>query len=1082
MLLAGILAGIAAAQDADPFARYADPALAWKDGDDAAAFVGRLRAAAAPLGGDCEVDRQAIDALAAGVRVGADQAGTAGKPLTFSWESPGQPMNVPAWLVVSVEGQVRFTGEGFYVLMPGAIGPFGLAEGQGRTRALVALFGAEVPAGGSFGIVPLNSGQLEISASVAGFVRACGEERSRVVAAVALPVAVSADAVFSVRDPFSFDEPRQLIASPDGATSIQVYERRYRLVDGESGAVLADREGLDPRYSPTGRFIVAAMAEGYELIDAADGSLLASGGAGDIAWENADSFMIVGEPASGGLVVRNTALQGRPLEAALDCTACPGMATRLNIDLENDQLLRIGGQGFAVTRLSGGAGEITGSIDTFDDEIMEEALAAIADAAAATGAAPLFIPPQWNMRGGLYFTALAEDYQPTGSEAFDAWLARMKGAVLPVLEEARAASRPETLQPTEIGQGRGASVLARPKAAPDRMPVRLAEFGIETAPPAIPAFRKSGVPDDAEGLAIAARIQASVPWARDLFVPKDFGCVPEDESKLYAYFGDAAEFTIGDRSIWLTLFSCKWTANGAYEHNFYLLDSAAEGPIRLGAGNPAQPNGGRCDSSIAACSFEAGLFGDRFLLVWSRPSQAFLLYDLQRQAVVTERYGLGRGELLREMRHAKETDTVVQFNADESFFVHDAGTGTTLLEGRYVDDEIVAWSPDLRFDATAEGANYVSLRFPGQPGAFTFQQFRQQLRSAGHARAVIERRYQPGEAPVGVPPGLSGAVEISGDRLRASLGVRDAATLRVYQDGLLSDTIALAPGETQADFDVRRVAGARWVSIVAIGRDGLVSRPVGRELPMDGTLGRKLHVLTVGVDRYDASELDDLRFAAADARTLRDAFAALDGRSAQLATIRSLVDGDATPDAILQTARQIVDAAADGETVVLSFAGHGLTGADGRFYMATGATDPADIEATALAWDDLADVLRQARARVVVLLDACHSGAAGTGLFATNDAAAQGLLDEVPAGLLVFSAAKGRQLSEEVAQLGGGVFSNAVADVIARQRAAHDIDGNGAIEASELYAGVKRRVSELTDGRQVPWLARNELVGDFALF
>jgi uncharacterized caspase-like protein len=225
-----------------------------------------------------------------------------------------------------------------------------------------------------------------------------------------------------------------------------------------------------------------------------------------------------------------------------------------------------------------------------------------------------------------------------------------------------------------------------------------------------------------------------------------------------------------------------------------------------------------------------------------------------------------------------------------------------------------------------------------------------------------------------------------------------------------------------------------------------------------------------------------LRFAGADARTLRDAFASLSESSLDLGTLETLVDEAASPEAILGRAREIIAAAGPGETVVFSFAGHGVTGSDGRFYMATTGTDPDAVATTALPWDDLAAVLKNARARVVVLLDACHSGAAGTSLFATNDTAAQGLLDQIPSGLLVFSASKGRQLSEETPQLGGGVFSNAVADVIARNRAAYDLDGNTAIEASELYAGVKRRVSELTNGRQVPWLARNELIGDFALF
>jgi len=1077
-----LIVRLAAAQEPDPFEAYASPALAWADEDDAASWVGRIRAAASPMGRDCAADRQELGALADSLATDLAPSGTAGKPLVLDWRAGAEGVETPAWLVVSSDAPVRFTGTGFYALLPDAVGPFGIAEGQGRTRALVALSGAEAPRGGRFGIVPLRAGPLRISVGLAGFVRRCGEEWSRPIVDGTIPVAVSSEAVFSVRDPFSFDRPLRRLAAPDGATSLQLFDGRYRLIERGTGAVLVDREGSDPRYSPTGRYVVAQAAEGFELVDAVDGTLLAAGASGDIAWENADSFMVVGQPESGTVVVSNAPVEGRVFAASLDCTACPGMATRLNIDLENDVILRVGGQGYAVTPVGGLGEERTGMVDAYDEDIMREAMTALSDAAAAAGAAPLFVPERWNLRGGLRFSSLAEDHQPTGSPDFDLWIERMRAAVWPVVEDAAAEPRPEQLQPTEIGQGRGAASLLRRTRSSERVADRLAEFGIETEGPVRAAVRKSGLPDEEEDLAIAARIEATVPWAKDRFLPKDFGCVPDDESRLYAYFDEVAGFTIGSRTVWLTLFSCKWTANGAYEPGFYLFDSAADDVVRLGRENLDQPDAGRCDSTIAACGFEAALFRDRYLLVWSRPSRAFLLYDLAERTVVAERYGLGRGDLLREMRFATARDAVVQFNDDESFFLHDTASEATLLEGRYVDDEIVAWSPDLRFDATAEGANYVALRFPGQPGEFTFQQYRQQLRSAGHVRDVMAGRYGARRGPIAIPPGLSGQVEERGDRLVASLAVRDAAELRVYQDGLRTDTLEVPPGAASTGFDVARMAGARWVSIVATGRDGLVSRPVGRELSRRDASLTRLHVLTVGVDRYSAPGLSDLRFAGADARTLRDAFASLDGTSVSIGTLESLVDEDARPGTILRKARAVVAGARAGETVVFSFAGHGLMGPDGRFYMATSQTDLGAVPATALAWDDLVDVLKGARARVVVFLDACHSGAAGTGLFATNDVAAEGLLDQVPSGLLVFSASKGRQLSEEVARLGGGVFTNAVADVIARRRSAGDLDGNGAIEASELYAGVKRRVSELTAGRQVPWLARNELVGDFALF
>jgi hypothetical protein len=82
----------------------------------------------------------------------------------------------------------------------------------------------------------------------------------------------------------------------------------------------------------------------------------------------------------------------------------------------------------------------------------------------------------------------------------------------------------------------------------------------------------------------------------------------------------------------------------------------------------------------------------------------------------------------------------------------------------------------------------------------------------------------------------------------------------------------------------------------------------------------------------------------------------------------------------------------------------------------------------------------------------------------------------------VFSASKGRELSEENAAVGGGVFTKAITEVIAGNRAAYDTNANGAIEVSELYVGVKRQVVEGTASRQTPWLARNQMVGDFALF
>ncbi|HEY2106357.1 MAG TPA: caspase family protein [Candidatus Binataceae bacterium] len=118
--------------------------------------------------------------------------------------------------------------------------------------------------------------------------------------------------------------------------------------------------------------------------------------------------------------------------------------------------------------------------------------------------------------------------------------------------------------------------------------------------------------------------------------------------------------------------------------------------------------------------------------------------------------------------------------------------------------------------------------------------------------------------------------------------------------------------------------------------------------------------------------------------------------------------------------------------------------------------------------------------QIAVFLDTCHSGNAGTEFFATNDASASALLDRVPSGILIFSASKAREVSHESAKQGGGAFTTAIVNALSEPKT--DLNHNGVIEASELYAAVKRAVVEATKGHQTPWFARNDMIGDFVPF
>lgn len=131
---------------------------------------------------------------------------------------------------------------------------------------------------------------------------------------------------------------------------------------------------------------------------------------------------------------------------------------------------------------------------------------------------------------------------------------------------------------------------------------------------------------------------------------------------------------------------------------------------------------------------------------------------------------------------------------------------------------------------------------------------------------------------------------------------------------------------------------------------------------------------------------------------------------------------------------------------------------------------------------DVAVELARARGKVLIFLDACHSGLAGGSSLATNDDVADQLISSSGAPLIVLAASKGRQVALEDGRKGGGIFTSALVDTLSSDRNAADADLNGVIDLGELYSSVKSKVLNETDGKQSPWLARNLLVGEMTLF
>ena len=242
-----------------------------------------------------------------------------------------------------------------------------------------------------------------------------------------------------------------------------------------------------------------------------------------------------------------------------------------------------------------------------------------------------------------------------------------------------------------------------------------------------------------------------------------------------------------------------------------------------------------------------------------------------------------------------------------------------------------------------------------------------------------------------------------------------------------------------------------------------------------------LYGVLVGINTYSNPKMQ-LSFARSDAERLGAALRANAGHYYSHSETLMLLDGDASKDAILSALRQTVAAATADDTIVFSFAGHGAQDQNGRYFVTPADFDAARPAETGLAWTDVAALLREAKSRVIIILDACHAGLSGVEGLGTNDDAVNALLSGAHPPMLVLAASKGRQFSYEGSKWGGGVFTDALVETIQRNRQSYDLDHNGVIETSELYYALKSLVVRETGGEQTPWLVRQDLLGDFAVF
>ena len=281
-------------------------------------------------------------------------------------------------------------------------------------------------------------------------------------------------------------------------------------------------------------------------------------------------------------------------------------------------------------------------------------------------------------------------------------------------------------------------------------------------------------------------------------------------------------------------------------------------------------------------------------------------------------------------------------------------------------------------------------------------------------------------------------------------------------------------------------SGANQITAIAYNKNGQASDPRYLSVFSSQKYAKKpnLHILSIGVNSYEKLPLSaQLTYARSDAEHFINRFNAASNSMYNTIKNTFLPDDKAYQQAIIDSIDSLSLADKD-DLIMLFFAGHGVQDPkNDRFYLVTHDTDIKNLADSAIDWQLLSEHISQLNSRVIIFLDACHSGSISNQTVVPNNELAEKFFNSENGGIMVYSAAKGRQYAQESESFGSGegLFSYAISKALDQEGKTADYNGNGFIEFSELIKFVQKFVDDFSDGQQTPWLSHKEMFGDIPL-
>ncbi|QPK63701.1 caspase family protein [Methylomonas sp. LL1] len=302
------------------------------------------------------------------------------------------------------------------------------------------------------------------------------------------------------------------------------------------------------------------------------------------------------------------------------------------------------------------------------------------------------------------------------------------------------------------------------------------------------------------------------------------------------------------------------------------------------------------------------------------------------------------------------------------------------------------------------------------------------------------RKVQEG---ITLPPDVSLTLPASGaagDEIEVSFLMLDAGgglgDHRLYHNGKIvdkslledsSDSEVNGKAQRKVSYNVVLTAGANTFKVVAANMMGIDSQPQQQIVQVGGAdTPAKLHVLTVGIDKYSDSKLN-LAYSVADAKAIESTLNANSKVVFRDVVMHDLLDQNATKSSITDKLTEIA-ADSQNDVLVVYLAGHGIA-MKGEWYFLPHETrlpiSEQYISNVGVSAKQIQALLAKIPVqKVLVMIDSCYSGAglsALQNLQNTQRHFSRALSKTV--GVVVLTATRQDQEAMELTELGHGLFT-----------------------------------------------------------